>query len=254
MNSKTSSRPGPATRPSDLKPRLAKARARGMSRPLEERARRMLAAYLDMAEQHELSLRDTVTDMADGQAAWRLGIATRDAMLATPPEAVRNAACTAGCAFCCILTEGDGGLITESEATRLHEALTPLAGQPDGRAWHKAACPALDPETRTCRAYAARPMICRSFLSTDAEACRVNAEGGTAEGAGLLGSHLDYLATHAVVRDALKGIARVPSYAMARIAAGAVEGETLDESLKAARHAPKVLEETCRDAARAAGA
>ncbi|MCA0923013.1 YkgJ family cysteine cluster protein [Pseudooceanicola nanhaiensis] len=249
-----SSKPRAPKRPSDLKPRLAKARARGMSGPLEERARRMLAAYLDMAEQHGLSLRETVSEMAGGQAAWRLGSATRDAMLANPPEAVRNAACTAGCAFCCILTEGDGGLITEAEATRLHAALSPLAGQPDGRDWHRAACPALDPDTRACRAYEARPMICRSFLSTDAEACRVNAEGGTAEGSGLLGSHLDYLATLAVVRDALKGIAQVPSYAMARIAAGAVEGETLEESLKAARHAPKVLEETCRDAARAAGA
>jgi Fe-S-cluster containining protein len=170
-----------------------------------------------------------------------------------PPAAVRDAACRDGCAFCCILAGGEGGLITKSEARRLHTALAPFAGEKDGRAWHKNACPALDPDSRSCRAYDARPTICRSFLSTDAESCRENAEGGAAVGAGLLGSHLDYLAVHSLCRQALKGITQVHSYSLSAVAAGAVAGEDPTTSLTKARHKPAALENACRDAAAAAG-
>ncbi|WP_375254421.1 YkgJ family cysteine cluster protein, partial [Yoonia sp.] len=121
------------------------------------------------------------------------------------------------------------------------------------RDWHKDACPALDPETRSCRAYEARPTICRSFLSMDADACRENAEGGKAQGAGLLGSHLDYLAVHALCRQALRGISQVPSYSLAATAAGAVAGQDLESSLHAARHKPSALDQACKEGTAAAG-
>ena len=248
--------PRRATRPTtiaDLAARLGRARAAGAGRPAEDRARRMMGAYLQAAEAHGLPLAEVVRELARGVTARRLGDASRDALMQSPPPAVTDRACRDGCAFCCILQGGDGGTITEAEARSLHAALSPLAGAPDGRQWHPSACPALDPETRSCRAYDARPTICRSFLSTDATACEVNAAGGTARGAGLLGSHLDYLATHALARDLLRGITRVSSFALARVARGAVEGEPLEDSLTAARHGPKALETACRDAARAAG-
>ena len=94
-------------------------------------------------------------------------------------------------------------------------------------------------------------MICRSFLSTDAAACEANAAGGTAGGAGLLGTHVDYLAVHALIRETLKGTARVATYSLARTAAAAIDGTGLAESLDAARQPPKALETACRDLTRA---
>lgn len=234
-----------------LRARLAKARAKGAGKPATERARRLLDAYLATAERHGRASGEVVGGVSRGEAAVTIGMAVREALMADPPEVVRRAACAEGCAFCCILRGGDGGTITESEAERLHVALAPLAGQPDGRDWHPEACPALDPATRACRAYEARPMICRSFLSTDATACEVNANGGTAAGAGLIGPHIDYLAVHALARETLRGIARVPSYSLARIASGAISGESLKKSLDAARHPSRVLEEACHEAVQA---
>ncbi|MEL7430892.1 MAG: YkgJ family cysteine cluster protein, partial [Pseudomonadota bacterium] len=132
-------------------------------------------------------------------------------------------------------------------------ALQPIAGQPDGRDWHPQACPALDPATQTCRAYEARPMICRSFLSMDASACEANANGGTEQGAGLLGSHLDYLAIHVLCRQALKGITQVHSYSMADTAKGAVEGGDESATLRAAKQGSAALERACKDGVLAAG-
>lgn len=234
-----------------LRARAAAARAKGAGRTADDRAHRLLDAWLATAEAHGRPAREVIVDMARGETAWQIARALRDQALAAPPAIVLNAACTEGCAFCCILTGGDGGIVTETEAARLHAALAPLAGAPDGRAWHPDACPALDPATRRCRAYDARPMICRSFLSTDAAACEANAAGGTAEGAGLLGIHVDYLAVLALIRETLKGTARVPTYSLARIAAGAIDGADLSPNLDAARHPPKTLETASRDLARA---
>ena len=237
----------------DLANRIAKAKIKGVGAPLEARAKRILTSYLQTAQNHGLHVKDVVGEMASGQAAWRLGHAVRDEMLKTPPDAVRNAACKQGCAFCCILSGGEGGVITGFEAAQLHAALQPMQGQPDGRNWHAQACPALDPDTQQCRAYEARPMICRSFLSTDASACEANAHGGLEQGAGLLGSHLDYLAIHALCRQALKGTAQVHSYSMADTAKGAVEGADDAATLLAARHGSSALERACKDGVRAAG-
>lgn len=234
--------------------RVAKAKVKTLSPAALDRAKRILQSYLQTAHTHGMPVKDVLSEMQNGEAARRLGDAVRQEILKTPPDAVRKAACGDGCAFCCILPGGDGGLITQSEAARLHAAVLPLQGQPDGRAWHKNACPALDPETRSCRAYEARPTICRSFLSTDAEACRENAEGGTEGGAGLLGNHIDYLAVHALCRQTLKGIAQVNSYSLAAIAAAAVAGHDAEAALSAARHQSSVLDDTCRDATKAASA
>ncbi|MEJ8563003.1 YkgJ family cysteine cluster protein [Yoonia sp. GPGPB17] len=182
----------------DLAGRVAKAKVKGVDKALETRAKRILTSYLETAQSYGLPVNEVVAEMASGQTAWRLGHAVREEILKSPPDAVKNAACAQGCAFCCILSGGEGGVITGFEAAQLHAAVMPLAGQPDGRNWHPEACPALDPATRSCRAYDARPMICRSFLSTDAGACERNAAGGQEQGAGLLGSHLDYLVVHAL--------------------------------------------------------
>ncbi|MCK0095257.1 YkgJ family cysteine cluster protein [Yoonia sp. F2084L] len=235
----------------DLANRVAKAKVKGVDKALEERGKRILTSYLQTAATYAMPVKEVVGEMASGQAAWRLGHAVRDEILKTPPEAVKNAACVQGCAFCCILSGGEGGVITGFEAEQLHTAITPLKGQPDGRDWHPEACPALDPATRSCRAYDARPMICRSFLSTDAGACERNAAGAEEQGAGLLGSHLDYLVVHALCRQALKGITQVYTYSMASTAADAVAGT---DGISTARHAPSALERACRDAAQAAKA
>lgn len=235
-----------------LSARVAAARIKGLSPPMQDRAKRILQSYLQTAATHGLPIKQVVAEMQNGDAARRLGDAVRQEILKAPPDAVRNAACADGCAFCCILTENEGGLITQVEAETLHDALSPLHGQPDGRDWHPKACPALDPQTRSCRVYEARPTICRSFLSVDAEACRMNAEGGEEQGAGLLGSHLDYLAAHALCRQVLKGFAQVHSFSMADMAASAVAGLDQDAALTAARHKPSVLDQSCRDAGKAA--
>ena len=248
---KKSAQAGPMTL-ADLAARVDRAKIKGVDGALEMRAKRILSSYLQTAQDYGMPVKDVVAEMANGQAAWRLGTAVRDEILKTPPDAVRKAACSQGCAFCCILTEDEGGLITQVEAEKLHAALAPLQGTPDGRQWHAKACPALDPSTQSCRAYEARPMICRSFLSMDAEACRINAEGGEVLGAGLLGSHLDYLAVHALCRQALKGITQVHTYNMAATAAGAVIGQDTVGTLDAARHKPTALDDACRDGARAA--
>jgi len=237
-----------------LDARITRAKIKGLTTPLEDRAKRILRSYLQTAQTYGMPVTDVIAEMGNGEASRRLGAAVRDEILKTPPDAVRKAACSDGCAFCCILSGGEGGLITQAEAKTLHTALSPLQGQPDGRAWQKNACPALDPETQSCRVYDARPMICRSFLSTDAEACRQNAEGGTEQGAGLLGSHLDYLAVHALCRQVLKGITQVHSFSLAAVAAGAVAGDDAETSLANARHKPSALDTACRDGANAASA
>lgn len=245
--------PGQATGIAALRARVAKARARGVGPAADDRAHRLLDAYLATAETHGRSGREVVADLASGEAARQIAAALLDQTAAAPPEILRKAACDTGCAFCCILSGGDGGTITETEARHLHAALAQLAGDPDGRKWHPDACPALDPETRRCRAYAARPMICRSYLSTDAAACEANADGGTAPGSGLIGSHLDYIAVLALTRAALKGLSRVPSYSLSRIASGAVDGEAAAASLDAARHPSAALDNACRALAKATG-
>ena len=236
----------------DIAARVAKARVKGATKAQEDRAKRILSSFLQTAQTYGMPVKEVVAEMASGQAAWRLGHAVRDEILKAPPEAVTKAACAQGCAFCCILSGGEGGVITGFEAQQLHNAISPLAGQPDGRAWHPNACPALDPETRSCRAYDARPMICRSFLSMDAAACESNAAGGKEQGAGLLGNHLDYLVIHALCRQALKGITQVHTYSMAATAAAAVDGIAVSDGITGARHKPSALERACSDAAKAA--
>lgn len=237
----------------DIAGRVESARLKDIDAGLQTRAKRILTSYLQTAQTHGMPAKDILGEMASGQAAWRLGHAVRDEIMKAPPDAVRKAACAQGCAFCCILKGGEGGLITAFEATQLHTALAPQADKPDGRDWHPDACPALDPDTRKCRGYEARPMICRSFMSMDAQACEANAAGGEEQGAGLLGNHLDYLVIHALCRQALKGITMVQSYSMAKTAAGAIAKQDTNSSLQAARHSSRVLERTCKDAIMASG-
>lgn len=210
-----------------------------------ERARRILLAGLDaMAGAPPSAVAD---DLASGAAARRIGLADLDR--GAPPSGM---ACRAGCAFCCILPGADGGTVTEAEARRLHAALAPRAGAPDGRAWHADACPALDPDTRACRAYADRPLICRAYLSTDAAACEAVAGGTPAPGPGTMGGYATALAAHGIARAALRGARAVPTYALRRVAAAAVEGRDVETALGEARHSPGMLDAERRRLAKAA--
>lgn len=214
-----------------LADRLNKART-GSTPEVGDRARRGLLAYLGA----QPDLPKATADLADGTAATGIG---RVALSALSPKGL---ACAEGCAFCCILSGADGGTITEAEAVALHSALAPLAGQPDGRDWHPKACPSLDPETRMCRAYDARPMICRAYVSPDVEACKLVADGQAAPGPGTLGPYHTYLAAIGLSRAALKGVKRVSTYALARVAASAVDGHSLADTLTDARHKPTELD------------
>ncbi len=214
-----------------LSDRLSKARS-GSAPEVTDRARRGLMAYVGA----QADVARAGKELANGTAATGVG---RVALSAMSPQGL---ACADGCAFCCILSGEDGGTITEAEAVALHTALAPLAGQPDGRTWHPKACPSLDPETRSCRAYDARPMICRAYVSTDVAACKAVSEGQAASGPGTLGPYHTYLAAIGLSRAALKGVKRVSTYALTKVAAAAVDGVPLEDALASARHKPSDLD------------
>lgn len=225
----------------DLRARAVSARASGVPAALRDTARRVLLAWIDTAIAHGMPLRDALRRLRDGEAATEAGAAMLAGQLAAPTGPAARAACASGCAFCCILSGEDGGMMTGAEAQGMHAALAGLGGQPDGRDWHPKACPALDPASRTCRAYEARPMICRSYLSPDAALCARVAEGEALSGPGVLGAYPVYLAVLALTRETLKGTVAVPTFALARVAAAAVGGQDAAEALEAARHAPREL-------------
>ncbi|ETX28756.1 YkgJ family cysteine cluster protein [Roseivivax isoporae] len=226
---------------SGLRRRVASVRLRGGDGPQVARARRLLDLYLAEAERHGVPFPEIARQVRAGLPALRIAGAELQGQADAP--AFSEAACAPGCAFCCILAGEDGGVILEAEARQLHAALAPLAGAPDGRAWSDRACPALDPATRTCRVYEARPMICRTYVSPDADACADVARGLPARGPGVVGAQGTLLAVQSLGRAALEGAAQVPTYALARIAAAAVEGVALDAALGSARHRPRVLED-----------
>lgn len=227
----------------DLRRTADRASAASVPSAYREVARRALLAWIHAAERAGMPFADALRRLAAGEAAVQAGRAALEGQLAAPDGPAAHAACTEGCAFCCILTGNDGGTISRTEAEALHTVLAPLAGHPDGRHWTPRACPALDPETRLCRAYDARPSICRSYISPDVDACEAISRGEPASGPGVLGGHVLALSVLALTRETLKGTAVVPTYSMSRLAAAAVEGAPLTEALKAARHAPKELKD-----------
>lgn len=225
-------------KPADLRARIARAKLPGTPPEMVERARKILLVFYDKAQSQGAAPDALLRELSNGAAATGIGWIE---LQSTPePEGL---ACAQGCAFCCILTGEDGGTITGAEARNLHNALSPLAGQPDGRSWHPKACPSLDPETRMCRAYGVRPMICRSYVSTDVSACEAISMNQAADGPGVRGAQTTYLTALALCRVALKGVAKVSTYSMAQIAAAAIDGEPLNDALKSARQPHKSLED-----------
>jgi len=217
-----------------LRKKLAKAKLKGASSQSVDRARAQLDSYTNAQRITDDAL---AKELHSGVAATRIG---QIGLSATQEPA--DLVCKMGCAFCCILTGEDGGLMTAVEARALHAALRPLAGQADGRSWHEKACPALDPEARVCRAYASRPMICRSYGSRDVTACKSISEGVPAEGAGVRAAYGTYLTVHSLGHSAL-GPGRAPTYSLRKLAAAALEGKSLEDALKEARHRPAELQE-----------
>ncbi len=227
----------------DLKQRALKASAAGIPAPLKDPARRALIAWLETAAHHGLPLKESLRRLRDGEAAETVGRTALDPQLADPNGAAARSACSVGCAFCCILSGSDGGTITKLEAERLHAALSKRAGEPDGRHWHPNGCPSLDPETRVCRVYDERPMICRTYISSEVSACESIANGEAAEGAGVLGAQSLYLSVLQLSRSMLKGITRLPTYNLSKVAAGSVDGHSLSDTLESAQHAPRELDQ-----------
>lgn len=239
---------GPVTGAKQLAQRLAAAKLPGTPPEIAERARKALRALVESAQRSGMALPDLIAGLASGRAAVTVAGVEAEQARARGADPMQGAACAQGCAFCCILSGEDGGTITEHEAERLAAALAPLAGVPDGRAWHPRACPALDPGTRMCRAYDARPMLCRSYHSTDPTACEAHTRGEAAVGARLAGGHLSYLAAHGLARAALKGHRRVDTYPLWDVAAAAVEGR----DWRATRHGSGALDAERRRTGRAA--
>jgi hypothetical protein len=241
----------PATGAAGLAARIRAAKLPGTPPELAERARKALAAFVESAAARGVPLPEIARHLADGRAAATIAHVEAEQAKARGQDPAKRAACAAGCAFCCILPGEDGGTITAHEAERLHAALAPRAGQPDGRDWHPNACPALDPETRMCRAYEARPLLCRSYHSADATACEANAAGAPVAGARLAGPHLTYLAAHGLARAALGPRARVDTFALREVARCAVTGHDAEAALAQARHAPSALDAERRRTGRA---
>ncbi len=100
------------------------------------------------------------------------------------------------------------------------------------------ACPSLDPETRLCRAYAARPMICRTYVSRDVSACEAIARGDPRPGTGTLPAQIAYVTVQSLARAALDGVALSRTYSLKRVATAALRGADPDTALHAARHPP----------------
>ena len=224
-------------------------RPKGVSGDALATARRLLLAWVEAAARHGVPLADALRRLRDGAAALQIAQSAVETQVAAGQGIVSDAACRSGCAFCCILRGDDGGTIGAEEATRLFDALSPLAGAPDGRDWHPDGCPSLDPETRLCRAYEARPMICRTYMSVDVAACEQIAEGTPATGTGVLGAQMIHLSLLALSRAVLTGTAMVQTYSMATIARMAVDGASREDALKAARHGPKgLVDEVARQA------
>ncbi len=231
-------RPGPPRDIAGLRAAIAAARLPGHPAEVTEQARGLLLSWLAAAS---LPFPTAVAALASGEAARIIALA----LLARSPEP-QGLACAAGCAFCCLLPGDDGGTITGAEARDLHAALLPLRGAPDGREWHADACPALDPETRLCRAYDARPLICRTYVSRDAAACEAIAAGDPQPGTGTLPAQIAHITAHALARAAITGTARAPTYSLKATAAAALDGTPPD----AARHSPASLDSERRRLAR----
>lgn len=225
---------GPPRDRASLRAGLAAARLPGSAPEVTDRARAALLAWIDADAR---PFPDLVAALTTGAVARAIAATALRAQAAP-----HGTACAKGCAWCCVHPGETGAAITEAEARALHAALAPLAGQPDGRAWLPDACPALDPATRTCRAYEARPIVCRAYLSTSAQACEAVARGTPAHGPGVLTAHTLMLAIHGLARAALAGTARVPTYALARVAAAACDGQDPDAALAAARQPPAELD------------
>ena len=234
------------SRPTDLaslRARVADIRLRKGGGTVTERARKLLLVYLDTAQDQDMAFEDLVRSLRSGLPALQIAGTDLQRIAALPDGPLAAAACREGCAFCCILAGKDGGTISESEARRIHAAVSPKAGEPDGRQWHPDACAALDPLTRTCRAYTARPLICRTYVSSDVAACERIARGTPAAGAGVLGAQGLMLAMLALTRAALDGVVRVPTYSLSRVTAGAVDGEDLATTLRLSRQPPRTLDD-----------
>lgn len=95
-----------------LAKRVERANVKNLSKAGQDRAKRIVDSYLQTMQTHGMPISQVITEMQNGEAARRLGDAVRGEIMKTPPDAVRKAACADGCAFCCILAGGEGGLIT----------------------------------------------------------------------------------------------------------------------------------------------
>lgn len=121
-------------------------------------------------------------------AAREVFLAYAEAAEASDPR--YTVACQAGCWFCCVtpvaVTVFEAAMVLsavltlpEAQQQRIRERLearvaaqdAALAGAPDSRARFLQRCPLLN-DLGECSVYEARPLACRSLLSSDADRCR----------------------------------------------------------------------------------
>lgn len=206
-----------------------------------EKVKTALAGQLDRARDEGRPLKEHVAAARDGTHALEVATTELDRQdEAGIAGALGGApACRMGCAFCCVLRTGpedSGLLVTEAEARRAGAALAKLQGQPDGRSWIAQACPALDPESRACRIYETRPVMCRSVYNTDAQPCADLVRSGGARGYTLNSDAADihYLA-HAIGVTTVGEGATGTVYSFARFAGEVIDGAGIDQALSRAR-------------------
>lgn len=106
-----------------------------------------------------------VAGLVNGATAFE--IMRHDLDMSTP----KDAACRAGCFFCCVTVARITA--TETELRAVHRALEGLPRP----AFHPDACPSLDPDTGACRAYEVRPLLCRDVYALEADPCRATYDG-----------------------------------------------------------------------------
>lgn len=186
---------------------------RGLSSPTPDRE--LIAIALALAEPLE---RD-----ATGGAAHAAGLALRLASATIDQATSRDTpACTRGCDHCCHFAISAsapevfhvaralkaGGSATAPLVARIGERSHDIAGM-NLEAVMSACLPCPLLTNGTCGIYAARPIVCRQFMSRSAEACAAARAGQTIEipvlrgaiNAGVLARNLLIAATDALDRD-----------------------------------------------------
>ena len=133
------------------------------SKPVEPQGRELAKRSVEQAVRTEVSFKTYVDALRSGYAIQSWGVH----MLEQQPydmSSMSPVGCAKGCFYCCCTDI----YVTLSEAEEVAKAVQGLPLP----TFHPKACPALDPDTKACRAYTKRPLVCRSYFVVDAQTCK----------------------------------------------------------------------------------